>query len=43
MARERCGPEEAFEILRRSSQRSHRRLREVARRLVDSVQPGDGR
>jgi transcriptional regulator with GAF, ATPase, and Fis domain len=42
MAREGCGPEEAFDILRRTSQRSHRKLHEVARRLVASVQAPTG-
>jgi AmiR/NasT family two-component response regulator len=42
MAREGCGPQEAFDILRRTSQRSHRKLHEVARRLVASVQAPAG-
>jgi len=36
MAREACGPDEAFDILRRASQRQNRKLREVAQDLVDT-------
>jgi GAF domain-containing protein len=37
MVRELCGPEEAFEKLRQMSQTSHRKLREVAQELVDTL------
>jgi len=35
MAREVCTPDEAFDILRRGSQRTNRKLRDVAQDLVD--------
>lgn len=35
MAGEGCTPDEAFDILRRASQRSHRKLHEVAREMVE--------
>ena len=38
MERERCTPERAFEILRDVSQRSNRKLHDVARDVVDSTQ-----
>lgn len=38
MARERCTPEEAFEALRRASQRENRRVRDLARDLVERAQ-----
>lgn len=43
MERLRCTPDEAFDILRRSSQRLNVRLREVALRLIETgdVDPGD--
>jgi hypothetical protein len=34
MAREGCGPEEAFDLLRRASQRSNVPVRELAARIV---------
>lgn len=37
MARESCGPDEAFEILRQMSQTQHRKLREVAQDLIDQM------
>jgi GAF domain-containing protein len=37
MAGRRCGADEAFEILVRLSQQSHRKLRDVAQALVNSV------
>lgn len=37
MARESCGPEEAFDRLRQMSQASHRKLRDIAQELVDRV------
>ena len=39
MAEERCGPEEAFEMLRRASQRENVKLRDIAQRIVS----GQGR
>lgn len=33
-----CTPEEAFERLRQASQRENRKLRDVARRVVESAQ-----
>lgn len=38
MAREACGPAEAFDVLRQMSQTQHRKLREIARELIDQVQ-----
>lgn len=45
MARENIGPVEAFDILRRASQRTNRKLREIAAELVAGVAPvaKDGR
>ncbi len=40
MAREGLGPDEAFERLRQMSQTSHRKLRDVAQELVDTL-PSD--
>lgn len=40
MADRRCGAEEAFAILRDMSQRNHRKLRDVARDIVDNVSRG---
>lgn len=37
MARERCSGEDAFELLRRASQRSNTKLRELAQQVVDGV------
>lgn len=37
MARERCGPDEAFGRLRHLSQVSHRKLRDIAQEIVDQV------
>jgi GAF domain-containing protein len=37
MAQRRCSPEEAFEVLVRLSQESHRKLRDVARLMVDQI------
>lgn len=37
MARERLGEDEAFDILRRASQRTNRKLRDIARQIVDSA------
>lgn len=37
MAQMSCGPEDAFEVLRRASQRENVKLRDVAERIVSSV------
>lgn len=37
MAREHCTPEQAFDRLREMSQTQHRRVRDIARQLVESV------
>jgi GAF domain-containing protein len=37
MGAQRCGPEEAFELLTRASQRENVKLREIASRIVDSA------
>lgn len=37
MAKESCDAEEAFAVLRRISQHTHRKLRDVATEIVDSV------
>jgi AmiR/NasT family two-component response regulator len=37
MARRRCSPDEAFDVLREVSQTSNTKLREVARALVDEA------
>lgn len=37
MAGEGCTPDEAFDMLRRASQRTHRKLRDVAQEVVDAV------
>ncbi|MCU1463578.1 MAG: hypothetical protein JWO37_3653 [Acidimicrobiales bacterium] len=37
MARERCAPDEAFDMLRRASQRSNTKLRDIAQQIVDGV------
>ena len=42
IARQRCTDEEAFDILRRASQRLNRKLRDVAAELVAHVQTGEG-
>jgi GAF domain-containing protein len=36
MERERCSEDQAFEILRKASQRLHKKLREVAKDVIDS-------
>jgi GAF domain-containing protein len=38
MAREACGPSEAFDVLRQMSQTQHRKLRDIARELIEQVQ-----
>jgi GAF domain-containing protein len=42
MAREACGPAEAFDVLRQMSQTRHRKLREIAQELIDQVTPEAG-
>jgi hypothetical protein len=37
MARERCTPDDAFDMLRRASQRSNMKLRDIAQQIVDGV------
>ena len=37
MANEHCGEDEAFDILRRASQRTNRKLRDIARQVVDGA------
>ncbi len=37
MVRERCSPEEAFDVLRQVSQRTHRKLRDVAQEVADAA------
>jgi GAF domain-containing protein len=37
MGAQRCGPEEAFELLTRASQRENVKLREIARRIVEGA------
>jgi AmiR/NasT family two-component response regulator len=39
MGERKCGPDEAFEHLRRISQTEHRKLRDVAQDLIDQVTP----
>jgi GAF domain-containing protein len=41
MAQHRVGPEEAFELLRDRSQRENRKLRDVAREVVQSLRGQD--
>ena len=40
MARQAIGPEEAFDILRKASQRTNRKLRDIAAEIVSSVRTG---
>jgi len=42
MSREKCGPQEAFDHLRRLSQARHRKVREIAQELVDAMSEGEG-
>jgi GAF domain-containing protein len=44
MGAQRCGPDEAFELLIRASQRENVKLRDIARRIVEGAarRPGDG-
>ena len=43
MAATRCGPDEAFEMLRERSQTENRKLRDVAIEIVRSVRPSSAR
>ena len=38
MAAQRCSAEEAFDLLRRASQRENRKLRDIATHMVERVQ-----
>ena len=38
MAAQRCSAEEAFDLLRRASQRENRKLRDIATQIVEHVQ-----
>lgn len=40
MARESCSPDDAFDMLRRASQRSNRKLRDLAAEVVENAQRG---
>jgi two-component system, response regulator / RNA-binding antiterminator len=40
MARERCTTDHAFDVLRRASQRTNRKLRDIALEIVRSTEPG---
>ncbi len=40
MARERCSPDQAFDLLRQKSQAANKKLRDVAQEIVDSVTRG---
>lgn len=42
MARERCSPDEAFDLLRRSSQNHNAKLRDLASRIVDRAASTNG-
>ena len=35
IARQRCTPDEAFDVLRRASQRENRRVRDIAEEMVE--------
>jgi ANTAR domain-containing protein len=41
MAQQRCGPEEAFDLLRRASQRTNIKLHLLAARIVEHVASSD--
>jgi GAF domain-containing protein len=43
MATQRCSPDEAFDLLRRASQRENTKLREIAERMVEGVQANEPR
>jgi GAF domain-containing protein len=40
MAREHCSTEDAFDILRRASQRTNHKLRDIALEIIRSAEPG---
>jgi len=42
MAERGCSPEEAFALLSNASQRDNRKVRDIARALVDNAQRDDG-
>jgi GAF domain-containing protein len=43
MGAQRCGPDDAFDLLRRASQRENVKLRDIAQRMIDNiVGPADG-
>jgi hypothetical protein len=41
MAQQRCGPDEAFDLLRRASQRANVKVHVLAARIVEKVSAGD--
>jgi ANTAR domain len=43
MAQQRCGPDEAFDLLRRASQRANIKIRVLAAQIVQNVASPDGR
>jgi len=42
MAQQRCGPQEAFEVLRQASQRANVKVHVLATQMVEHVASGDG-
>ena len=42
MAQQRCGPEEAFDVLRRASQRTNVKLHVLAEQIVKVIASGKG-
>lgn len=42
MARKRCGPDEAFELLRLGSQRANSKISVLAERIVQQIAPPQG-
>jgi AmiR/NasT family two-component response regulator len=41
MAQQRCGPDEAFDLLRRASQRANVKLHVLAAEIVEKISAGD--
>jgi hypothetical protein len=41
MAQHRCGPEEAFDLLRRASQRTNVKVRELAAQIIEHIASSD--
>jgi hypothetical protein len=41
MARQRCGPDEAFELLRRASQRANVKVHALAAQIVEQIASGE--